>query len=291
MNEVPQGFFRDFNSLSFEIPYNFDSHLIEILAYLLKDFPQICHCIYAPAFADDYPEIVRTMDTGVVDHTMTREKYEKHIHYINKFFPGKVQILLQRRTHMLHEKELLYYINKLGVRKFCCGTYEQAKIIKDIDPTIEVTGSITMRITHKDLDEHPEYKGVFNRFVLPFHYGRDLEGIKKLPFDYEYLILANSNCNASCIGYNHWLAEDQTQVQCPGIGTDDFNTPWKDFCMIRPMDLGIFQPYISTFKLQDRGWVTFEIVSALLVYMYKYTNLAGIEYSEDLYNREQFDFS
>jgi len=40
---------------------------------------------------------------------------------------------------------------KLNIKQFCVGSLNQAKMIKEIDPSIEITGSITMKMMPDDL--------------------------------------------------------------------------------------------------------------------------------------------
>ena len=285
MNETPVKYRMEGKPKRFEIPYNFDSHLVEILNYLSKSYDSgFCDTLYAPAFHEDYPEILRTINYVDNNHKqMTRETYEAHIKYCQKLLPGKVQILLQQHNFIMPKGTVQYYIDTFGIRKFCCGTFEQAKIIKEIDPTIEITASITMYITEEELEQHPEYQGVFDRIVLPLKFNRDLDGIKKLPRTFEYLIIVNTNCNANCKGVHHWFSPDPLHAYCPGTSSED-KISWGEMANIRPCDLGMFADYISVFKLQDRGWPTFEIIQSLLTYYGNYDYMAGINRSEDLYN-------
>lgn len=166
----------------------------------------------------------------------------------------------------------------LGFKNFCVGTIEQAKIIKEIDPNLTVVGSIAMHITPSQIESNiQEYKKYFNAFVLDFSYTRNFLRIKILPKDFEYILLTNSRCNAGCDGDHHWWSE--RNANCPGI-FDDIS--FYDSCLIRPMDLYMFDPYIDVFKLQDRGWPTELILRELVLYSTNY-NYPNIKYDGSIY--------
>jgi hypothetical protein len=76
-------------------------------------------------------------------------------------------------------------------------------------------------------------------------------------------------------------------VKCPGIYTGDSSsnnqTSWETCAIIRPMDLGFFDPYIYIYKLQDRGWPTAEILRDYILYTTNYNLYPGITYDERMY--------
>ena len=49
------------------------------------------------------------------------------------------------------------------------------------------------------------------------------------------------------------------------------------------MDLGFFDPYISIYKIQDRGWPTEDILRDYILYTSEYDNLPGIIYNTNYY--------
>ena len=139
----------------FEIPYNFDKELIEQLNMLQID--EQIHSIYLPPYKEDYitAKHYYTHLRGRHDVYNTlpgsREEYESHIKLINQLFPNRLMLLLQQNNTLI-KKELLYYYFNLGFKKFCVGSYNQAKIIRDElkDTNIEIIGSITMKIMPQD---------------------------------------------------------------------------------------------------------------------------------------------
>ena len=236
-------------------------------------------CIYMPPYWGDYKSVDRNKNSEWSQ--MSREQYIDHINFINSIYPNKLQLLLQnaKGTQLLYPKDLEFYIN-LGFKNFCCGTYEQAKIIKDIDSSFIVVGSIAMHIQKEQLYSHPEYRQVFDYFVLDFSYTKDIQKIKMLPSYYKYILLTNSLCNCLCDGTHHWELKEDELNHCPGL----INTVgWDKSCLIRPMDLKYFDPYISVYKLQDRGWPTHMILRDIVLYTTDFSVYPGIDYDEDRY--------
>lgn len=160
-------------------------------------------------------------------------------------------LLLQQNNFCIDDELLAYYIN-LGFNKFCVGSIEQAKQIKKFLPSAEVIASITMKITYEEFISNNKLE-IFDGFVLFFTFNRDLDLIKKLPKKYKYILLVNCGCNIHCDGTHHWFASrtfeegnKPEQHRCPNKIKPTY---WKDTIRIRPMDLNIFDPYISIYKL------------------------------------------
>ena len=248
--------------MKFELPYNFDKQLI--LGYeLLGIDPDEIDCIYVPPFIGDYQTILRTPEKDIYAK-LTYDEYLEHIQYIEKHYPGKLQLLLQQiKPEKNMPADLIKKYINLGFNNFCVGNIEQAKIIKEINSNIKIVGSIAMHTTgDKILSNLEEYKKYFNSFVLDFSFNKNLSEIKKLPKGFEYMLLVNSYCNIKCEGDRHWWGDGQSH-KCPGIYP---NINYIDSCMIRPTDLHLFQPYIKVFKLQDRGWPTKTILQSVAMY-------------------------
>ncbi len=262
----------------FEIPYNFDLKLIDFLEIYQEKID--LHCIYLPPYGDHYKcaKYYHTGGTGIcIENTIpkTLEEYEKHINYINSKFPNKIMLLLQQ-NNILMSTDLLKYYYSLGIKKFCVGSLEQAKILKELfKEEIEIIGSITMKINKKKLTQ--EYKKYFNGFVLWFPFNRDIKRIKELPKDFKYILLINCKCCTFCDGTHHWLAsskEEEHDLYCPRSTLDgqDFKHIFKNLIFIRPNDLYLFDNYISYFKLQGREYKTWQIIRDIIYYTtdYKY---------------------
>lgn len=266
--------------IKFEIPYNFDPNYIATLynCGLIND--SIAY-IYMPPFVEDYITVIR--DEPYPMSSLTRKEYVGHIKKINIAFPGKMQLLLQKKDTLMPLETLKWYIN-LGFTHFCCGNVAQAKMIKELNPDLTVIGSITLHINKNDIQTNEYYRNYFDYFVLDFSYGRDLEAIKKMPSSKKYMILVNAVCHANCDGDHHWnIKSNKTPVICPGkYGVDHFN--FDDTVLIRPMDLKYFEPYIDVFKIQDRSWETWEIVRDIILYTTDYSIYPGIEYTEMIYD-------
>ena len=55
------------------------------------------------------------------------------------------------------------------------------------------------------------------------------------------------------------------------------------------MDLGLFDLYISVYKLQDRGWPTSHILNDYILYNSDYSIYPNIIYDESIYNHLKYD--
>lgn len=277
------------NNRQFEFPYNFDKKLIETLSIFDPEGKTI-NCIYMPPYIKDYQTILRNPDQAKFLDNLSRYEYEEHIHFINSLYPNKIQILLQRKDSILNEDKIKYYIN-LGITNFCVANIDQAKIIKKINNNIHIVGSIAMQINKEKIIENlEEYKLYFDSFVLPFYANRHLEEIKKMPKNFHYILLVNSYCNFKCNGKAHWnfdyKSEYTASVKCPGLLGHNLKKneiTWEQSCLIRPMDLAFFDPYISVYKLQDRGWPTEDILRNYILYTSDYFIYPNIKYDQEIY--------
>ena len=207
----------------FEFPYNFDKELIKCLR-VLDPLGITIDCIYMPPYLADYKTFFRNPESKQQIESMTRFEYEDHIKFINSMFPGKIQILLQKKELLLPKNKINYYLS-FGITKFCVASIEQAKIIKDINPNVSIVGSISMAINKEKIEQDfDEYKKYFNSFVLPFSACRCLHEIKDLPQDFSYILLVNGYCNVNCKGIHHWSSTYESEngkprkpVPCPGL--------------------------------------------------------------------------
>lgn len=267
----------------FELPYNFDINLINILKMLDPEGTTI-DCIYVPPYQRDYKTILRTAEQADFLENLSIEDYEFHINHINTLFPNKLQLLLQDSNQLMDKQKLNYYID-LGFKNFCVASIEQAKILKNINNNFKIVGSISMKINKEKLNLYlSEYIQFFDYFVLPFHFCKDLTAIKALPKNFKYILLVNAYCNTQCDGTHHWFSSYQNDnIKCPGILNKN-NLKWKNTTRIRPMDLDLFLPYIQVFKLQDRGWPTADIIRDYILYTSNYLIYPGIQYSETYYD-------
>lgn len=271
---------KDFiNNRFFEMPYNFDQKLINILSML--ELSNI-YSFYIPPCWEDYKSIVRNnyQDSYI---SLNFYNYCKHINYINNKFSNHLTLLLQQPTIIMNKENIEKYIS-LGFTKFIVGNVEQANIIKNIDTNIEVIGSITMHINQKQLlNNYNIYKFLFNGFVLDFSFNKSLDKIQALPSDYMYILLLNSFCNINCSGNQHWFNKDNKNiVPCPGLYLKD-SYDFSTTCLIRPMDLKFFDPYITIYKLQDRGWSTTNILFDYFLYNSDFSIYPNIIYDQNLY--------
>lgn len=266
----------------FEIPYNFDINLINCMQIFDPEGITIA-CIYIPPFLEDYQTILRGPESAHNLNIMSRFEYEEHIKLINKVYPGKMQLLLQKQDKIMSAELIKYYIN-LGFNNFCVGTKEQADIIKKLYNNAIIVGSISMKVTLQDL-ENNNYDN-FDYFVLHFPFCKNFDQIKKLPKKYKYILLINAYCNINCDGTHHWNIQYKGEENfCPGLLHSN-NLKWSQTTRIRPMDLDLFDPYISIYKLQDRGWPTESIIRDYILYTSDYSIYPNITYNERIYQQK-----
>lgn len=251
----------------FEIPYNFDKHLIDLLVSIDPSGNSF-HCIYMPPYRKDYISakynyIHRSGTNMREQQEMSKEEYLSHVQNIREKMPNKLMLLLQQNEGCISKEMLKEYID-LGFSKFCVGNIQQAEIIREIYPESEIIGSITMKVMPQDL-ENSKYK-IFNGFVLWFPYNRDFDMITELPNQYRYIMLVNCGCSVYCDGTHHWFSLDE-KVKCPKA---NYPHEMKDIIYIDPKDLYLFEPYISYFKLQGREYTTKEIIQDIFLYRFDY---------------------
>lgn len=275
----------------FEIPYNFDKQLINIL-YNIDPSGQLFHCIYCPPYIEDYI----SAKSNYIHHnninlnsqqSITRQEYESHIKNIQKYFPDKLMLLLQQNNSCITE-QLLFYYYSLGFNKFCVGNIQQAIMIRKLLPDSEIIGSITMKIMPTDLN-NKDYE-VFDGFVLWFPYNRNIDTIKTLPNKYKYILLVNCDCSIYCSGTHHWFAskEQEKRIQCPN---KKYKFAKDTIIRIDPQDLSIFEPYVSYFKLQGREFTTNQIIKDIMIYSTNYNLLnPNIIIEESKYQNNNIDF-
>lgn len=236
----------------FEIPYNFDIKLIDFLnIYNIIDI----HCIYVAPFREHYKSAKFYEGLIPTSSPNNLSEYEKHIEYINKYFPNKLMLLLQQ-NNILMDKNLINYYLSLGFTKFCVGSIAQANLIKEIG-NYEIIGSITTKIDNDKLLQN-DYSN-FDGFVLWFPYNRDITKISLLPKNFKYILLVNCGCNIHCDGTHHWLTKKPVIYKdiCPNKKIGQY---FESIIFIPEYDLQYFDPYISYYKLQGREYSTCNII-------------------------------
>ena len=280
-----------FNMYQIEIPYNFDKKLIDSL-YAIDPEGLMYHAIYVPPFADDYKSAKRYHVNVLQDFdmrvllTQSRSDYEEHIAYIKDRYPSQLMLLLQQPDLVISDELLQYYID-LGFTKFCVNSKEQAKQIKNKSVEYEVICSIVHNVSKEELESDPELD-IFDAFVLPHCFNKDIDAIKSLPKSHQYILLVNSDCSVHCKGEFHWLADERTEyslpVPCPRT---QFQHTWRDITRVRPMDLPVFLPYIHQFKLLGRENPTASIIRDVILYTTSFACLPNCEPDETLYIKEK----
>lgn len=272
-----------------EIPYNFDKKLIDIL-YVLDNTGNSYDAIYCCPYKDDYIAAKRyhTAENGLdmtKSNDMTRDEYIAHIQYINKTFPNKIMLLLQQ-NHIIMDREKLNFYLALGFTKFCVGNIEQAKELKTINSSYYVIGSLTMKMSLSQFSQDI-YSQWFDGFVLFFPFNRNFNAIKQLPSHFNYILLVNCDCNIHCKGTHHWFATREQELlktlECPNSFYLNHAPDWDQLIRIRPMDMPLFDPYISAYKLQGREQTTASIIQDVCLWTTDYSRYPGITYTTDIY--------
>lgn len=255
----------------FDLPYNFDINLINFYdIYFNKNINRQIHSIYLPPYLNDYitaksnQKIHTTYNTLKIKNIIPTDdqEYQEHISYINKLLPDTLMLLLQQNELLMPYNILEKYL-KLNIKKFCVGSLNQAKMIKEIDPSIEITGSITMKMMPNDLIEQNNILNqYFDNFVLWFPYNRNIKMIQQLPPNFNYILLLNCTCSVNCQGTFHWFAAEDDIIKCPTVQEKNIQ---KQIIIPRNF-LYLFNDYINIYKLQGREFPTKLIIEQIIYY-------------------------
>ena len=237
----------------FEVPYNQREDFFDYLA-ANEDLREYIASIYTPAYQDDAENTRK--------HLLSREyapkSFEEYCEHIKRIQDAgyDVNILMQRGATF--EAVVKYY--RLGIRIFTIADEALAKNMKDVYDDVTTICSITRCLKFNeffDLD-----LSMYDIIVLPFCFNRWLNGIKKLPTKYKYMLLANSTCCAYCEhAEEHWFNDLGTGMKCFYE-----NDPYAMVIEIQPDHLAIFDPYIYMYKLVDREAPSESIFRALRLY-------------------------
>ena len=255
-----------------EVPYNFDKNLITALKIIYPNGEPF-QCFYTAPYWEDYRSAKyyyvekfggRDMNTN---RGMTRDDYIDHMEYINQCFPNKLMLLLQQTDTFIDDDLLTdFYINKLKFSKFCVGNLEQAKKLKAINPNFEIIASIAMKLEPDKLspEELQEYSTYLDGVVLWFPFNRDIYRVKSLPRCFNHTLLVNCSCSIYCDGTHHWFAskEEEEHLVCPKMNGYSFN----DIIYIKPIDLPLWDDFISNYKLQGREQTTQVLLPQIMAY-------------------------
>lgn len=247
------------NNRKFEIPYNFDSKLLVGLN-LLKINHKNISSIYLPPYEFDYPSVRR-------NDIMPNEKdHLDEIEGIQEQFPGKVRLLLQQpNDNYLMKGELLNKYLKLGINKFCVGSLNQAKEIKNVLPEAEIIGSIRMNINKEKIENNKdEYLKYFNSFVLNYTYNKNLDKIKNLPDYYKYILIVNSICDTRCEGKEECFDNNYNNFKCPFIHNERTE---NEISKLSFSEISFYDNFMYSYKIVERGSPTHLILKALINYM------------------------
>ena len=263
----------------FEIPYNFDPKLLAGLN-LLRFYPDIISSIYLPPYELDYPSIRRN------DIMPDEKEHFRQLEMIQSQFPGKIRLLLQQpNDNYLMTGELLNKYLQFGITKFCVGSLNQAKEIKNILPEAEIIGSITMNINKEKIENNKiEYLQYFNSFTLNYTYNKNLTKIQQLPNYHKYTLIVNSRCSSECEGRKECFDSKYNNFKCPYITQ---NNSFKESSIISPISLSFFDNFIYSYKIVERGDITSNILHTLIIYNYNYDYFSDIKIDISFYKKEE----
>ncbi|MBU5438112.1 hypothetical protein KQI42_08840 [Tissierella sp. MSJ-40] len=259
----------------FEIPFNFD---IELLNFLDNNIDKNwIEFLFLSLFREDSFNARSHVENVEVNGWIykvpeTRNEYTKYIEEI-QLRGYRPAILLQAPNPIAKEK-LNYYFN-LGIKDFIVNNDSLALYIKNKNPNYNLVASITKILSANDIAEN-DYS-MYDKIVLHFPFNRALCRLKELPQQYNYTILVNSYCSYNCMeAKNHWYStsENVHNVNC----TKNLN---KDkLVYIPPEYIHLFEPYVSSFKLQGREYPTSVLANEIYYYYNRLHNpMAGAIYN------------
>lgn len=242
----------------FEVPYTNDLECVQ--KYADSPFKDSIKFIYMPGKAvDGQTSVTRT--TEIKKDTSTVEERIATCHRYG-FEPS---ILLQRGEHS--DEELDWYLDR-GVRFFTVGPDKVAERLREMNPDVYLTGSITKDLLLEDYQYYSKEKpDLYNIFVLRFHFSRALEEVKALPKNLKYCIMPNNSCLWNCPWYRkHWFQDTEKEISWwrPNTNCQPLRFGGKDnesgrniihherVMRIPQQDLYLFDPYVDTYKLIDR---------------------------------------
>ena len=246
----------------FDIPYNFDKNLPSLFS---EEDKKNINCFYFPPPSTMYNSVVR-VDFQYKTLPKEKEAFSEHVKILNQFKSNSCKLLLQKPDILIEKKEIEEYV-KMGIRRFCVGSINQAMIIKSVDENLEVTASILMQVDEDLLKNYSIFKKYFDNIVLPFNYCNDINKVKSIAKNFphfNYSIICNSLCSRSCRGLQHWLLppdyKGNMNILCP----DDRKT---NSAFINPKDLKKYTNYIKNFKLVDRMMPSKQIYHQFKTYL------------------------
>lgn len=235
----------------FEVPYNFD---MELVLYYKKHFDRI-NFLYLPPYKEDAINTRSSIQTHKRGHCympLDRDEYEKHLRYISDMGLRFV-VLWQNRSDIIRFEQLEYYVN-LGASGFIIGNDENAKIIKNYNPSLLVICSLVQRLrTNSDLKRDFKY---YDYIVLYYTYNRSLSALKDISILKDKLVLMpNTLCSIECPSFHHWFPTKEKPFNARKECYTRLET--MDKCgLIFPEHLYLFDDYVSGYKLQGREYPT-----------------------------------
>lgn len=279
--------------MQFEVPYNFDTTLIDFLIGF-NNTKDISAFYISPFLEDASPAkrfYISTVHPGIANSPKTREEYEYHVKYAqNAGLP--VTGMFQHPIDEPSDEILNYYVNTLGINKFIVTRNNVAKRIRALKKDVYLIASIVKRSSLEQIN-NGDLKD-FDNVVLWFPFNRNINWIREITANIEITVLVNCTCSPNCDGMHHWYAGDERLSrissdcnleileQIAPLKVDMFSEgsiegDTKDSCPHDRKDSGIFIPPsalfffekagVTHFKLQGREFSTNFLISDIRKYL------------------------
>ena len=251
--------------IKFEVPYNFSKDFIEKILER-KDLFEYIDSFYVAAWKEDC-ENTRLGLTFMDDYPKTFEEYTERIRELQSLgFP--ICILAQKNASI---EVIEKYIN-LGIHAFTINDDNLATEIKSKYPDVRLNLSITRALSLSDI-QNGDFS-MYDRIVLFHWFCRHLDMLERLPDRYKYVMVCNSKCYYDCRWHDaHWFlkantlneysdGEQEICKKCYSIMSNDM----QKTSLIEPENLDFFDPYVTAYKLTDRGDFTERVLDNLNAY-------------------------
>lgn len=269
-----------FNHRKFEVPYNFDSYIIEFY----KIFKDNIQSVYIPCYYEDSYETRWKMTRAQLTQGKafidpigvpeSREEWSKHIEAILE--AGlEPNVLFQDPIRKYTDEQIQWYID-LGIKYFTVFQDSLAKQIRQLKPDAYIIASVTKVLNPKEIESLPA--GLYDDIVLHFAYNHAYDEVMKLRDDINYTMLTNTRCDERCPAQFHWLAPfrknkngewyqvaDFDNFKNDGFRCQYFNNGHRS-SMLRPEHLHYYDKKVKTFKVLDRLVPTNTIIYDLYAY-------------------------
>lgn len=269
--------------IKFEVPFNFYKDFVEKVSER-RDLFDYIDCFYVAAWKEDCDNTRQGL-TFANDYPATYEEYVERIQELQTL-GIRICILAQKNASL----EMIERYIALGIDAFTINDDVLAKAIKEKYSDVRLTLSVTRALSLQALINGDF--SMYDRIVLFHWFARHLNAMERLPKKYQYVMICNSKCHYDCKWHDaHWFIKanslceysDREQEVCKTcysiMGNDARKTS-----IIEPENLDLFDPYVSAYKLTDRGDFTEHIIDNLNAYA---TRTRGCIKDREYYNIDE----